>query len=163
MRTFAGRASRVASATDPNDSYSRFSRPETLLFEEAEGTPFQTRYFTENMVAPGIESGTSGYVATNVDHWTREAVKQAKIHTDIHASSWIRTHDHSIHTGDDCSCLRPREHCHLTHTVYKQDLWYHGGNYEECRLLGYKNPVRTSQETHYFSTTEPSRLMLCRI
>jgi hypothetical protein len=29
---------------------------------------------------------------------------------------------------------------------------FHGGDYEECRLLGYKNPVRTSQETlrlHY--------------
>jgi hypothetical protein len=24
----------------------------------------------------------------------------------------------------------------------------HGGDYEECRLVGYKNPVRTSQETH---------------
>jgi hypothetical protein len=23
-----------------------------------------------------------------------------------------------------------------------------GGHYKECRLLGYKNPVRTSQETH---------------
>jgi hypothetical protein len=42
-------------------------------------------------------------------------------------------------------------------------LGFHGGDYEECRLLGYKNPVRTSQETHYFSATEPSRLMLCRI
>jgi hypothetical protein len=37
-----------------------------------------------------------------------------------------------------------------------------GGDYEEC-LLGYKNPVRTSQETHYVSTTEHSRLMLCKI
>jgi hypothetical protein len=36
-------------------------------------------------------------------------------------------------------------------------------SYEECRLLGYKNPVRTSQETHYFSTTESSQLMLCKI
>jgi hypothetical protein len=36
-------------------------------------------------------------------------------------------------------------------------------NYEECRFLGYKNPVRTSQETHYVSTTDPSRLMLCKI
>jgi hypothetical protein len=26
-----------------------------------------------------------------------------------------------------------------------------------------KNPVRTSQETHYDSATEPSRLMLCKI
>jgi hypothetical protein len=35
--------------------------------------------------------------------------------------------------------------------------------YEECSLLGYKTPVRTSQETHYFSTTESSQLMLCKI
>jgi hypothetical protein len=34
---------------------------------------------------------------------------------------------------------------------------------EERRLLGYKNPVRTSQETHYVSATESSRLMLCNI
>jgi hypothetical protein len=43
-------------------------------------------------------------------------------------------------------------------------IWaFHGGDYEECRLLGYKNPVRTSQQTHYVSTTESSRLMLCKI
>jgi hypothetical protein len=35
------------------------------------------------------------------------------------------------------------------------------GDYEECRLLGYKNPVRTSQET--VSATEPSRLMLSKV
>jgi hypothetical protein len=39
----------------------------------------------------------------------------------------------------------------------------HGGDYEECRLLGYKNPVRTSQETYYLSATKTSRLMLCKI
>jgi hypothetical protein len=43
-------------------------------------------------------------------------------------------------------------------------IWgVHDGNYEECRLLRYINPVRTSQETHYFSATEPSQLMLCKI
>jgi hypothetical protein len=43
-------------------------------------------------------------------------------------------------------------------------IWgFHGGDYEECRLLGYKNPVRTSQETHYVSATEPNRLMLRKI
>jgi hypothetical protein len=42
-------------------------------------------------------------------------------------------------------------------------LGCHGSAYEECRLLRYKNPVRTSQETHYISATEPSRLMLCKI
>jgi hypothetical protein len=36
-------------------------------------------------------------------------------------------------------------------------------NPEECRLLRYKIPVRTSQETHYFSATESSQLMLCKI
>jgi hypothetical protein len=38
----------------------------------------------------------------------------------------------------------------------------HGGDYEERRLLGYKNPVRTSQETHYVSATESTQLMLCK-
>jgi hypothetical protein len=43
-------------------------------------------------------------------------------------------------------------------------IWgLHGGDYEECRLLGYNTPVHTSQETHYVSTTEPSQLMLCKI
>jgi hypothetical protein len=43
-------------------------------------------------------------------------------------------------------------------------IWgFHDGDYEECPLLGYKNTVRTSQETHYVSATEPSRLMLCKM
>jgi hypothetical protein len=40
---------------------------------------------------------------------------------------------------------------------------FHSGDYEDCRLLGYKIPVRTSQETHYVSDTEPGRSMLCKI
>jgi hypothetical protein len=39
----------------------------------------------------------------------------------------------------------------------------HGGDYEEFLLMGYKNPVRTSQETHCISATESNRLILCRI
>jgi hypothetical protein len=43
-------------------------------------------------------------------------------------------------------------------------IWgVHRGDYEECGLLGYKNPVRTSQETHYVPTIESSQLMLCKI
>jgi hypothetical protein len=45
----------------------------------------------------------------------------------------------------------------------KLPFGFHGSDYEECRLLGYKNPVRTSQETYYLSTTESSQLMLCKI
>jgi hypothetical protein len=40
---------------------------------------------------------------------------------------------------------------------------FHGGDCEECRLLGYKNPVFTSQEKHYVSAVESSWLMLCKI
>jgi hypothetical protein len=35
---------------------------------EAEGTPFQTHYFSENFVAPAIEPGTSGSIDRNSDH-----------------------------------------------------------------------------------------------
>jgi hypothetical protein len=48
--------------------------------------------------------------------------------------------------------------------VKKCKIWgFHGGDYEECRHLGYKTPVLTSQEIHYTSVTESSRLMLCKI
>jgi hypothetical protein len=40
---------------------------------------------------------------------------------------------------------------------------FHRGDYEEFRLLGYKNRVHTLQETHYVSATKPSRLLLCMI
>jgi hypothetical protein len=47
---------------------------------------------------------------------------------------------------------------------YRRTIWgFHGSDYEECRLLGYKNPVRTSQETRYLTATESSRLMLSKI
>ena len=41
---------------------------------QAEWTPFQTHYYSENLVAPGIEPGTSVSVARNSDHYTTEAV-----------------------------------------------------------------------------------------
>jgi hypothetical protein len=37
---------------------------------------------------------------------------------------------------------------------------FHGSDYEERRLLVYKNPVRTSQETYYVSATAHNRLIL---
>jgi hypothetical protein len=40
---------------------------------------------------------------------------------------------------------------------------FHGGDCEECRLLGYKIPVHTSQETHCVSVTEQSQLIICKI
>jgi hypothetical protein len=62
-----------------------------------------------------------------------------------------RSVSHREHSGDVC----------LTGHFL---IWgFHGSAYEECRLLGHKNPGLTSQETHYVPATEPSPLMLCKI
>jgi hypothetical protein len=45
----------------------------------------------------------------------------------------------------------------LSQLILCKILGFHGSDYEERRLLGYKNPVRTSPETHYVSTTESSQ------
>jgi hypothetical protein len=41
-------------------------------------------------------------------------------------------------------------------------LGFHSCDYDEC-VLGYKNPVRTSKQTHYVSATDPSQLMVRKI
>jgi hypothetical protein len=51
----------------------------------------------------------------------------------------------------------------LNYTIFWKIWGFRGGCYEEGSLLGYKNPVRTSKETHCTSATDPSRLMLCKI
>jgi hypothetical protein len=49
-------------------------------------------------------------------------------------------------------------------TIFPCKIWgFHGTDYDECRLPGYKNPVCTSQETHNVSATESSQLMICKI
>jgi hypothetical protein len=35
---------------------------------EAEWAPFQNHYYSENLIAPEIEPGTSGSIARNPDH-----------------------------------------------------------------------------------------------
>jgi hypothetical protein len=55
------------------------------------------------------------------------------------------------------SKARKKENCSC-------EIWgLHGCDYEECLLLACKNPVRASQERHYVSAAEPSRLTLCQI
>jgi hypothetical protein len=54
---------------------------------------------------------------------------------------------------------RGRDQVSIITELFCQSMIRH----EECRLLGYKNPLLTSQETHYISTTEASQLMLCKI
>jgi hypothetical protein len=37
---------------------------------------------------------------------------------------------------------------------------FDGSDHEECRFLGCKSPIPTSQKTHYVSATEPNGIML---
>jgi hypothetical protein len=64
--TFADRGASRGQRRGSLPPYSRFSRPGAATFSsklflscthEAEWTPFQTHYFSENLVAPGIEPG----------------------------------------------------------------------------------------------------------
>jgi hypothetical protein len=37
---------------------------------------------------------------------------------------------------------------------------FHGGGYEKCRILGYKNPDPTSEETyHFYARAQPVKSM----
>jgi hypothetical protein len=45
-----------------------FSKQLLDCTHEAVWTPFQTNYFPENLVVPGIDPGTSGSVSRNYDH-----------------------------------------------------------------------------------------------
>jgi hypothetical protein len=51
----------------------------------------------------------------------------------------------------------------LQYRLERKIRGFHGDDYAECRLLGYKNSVRASQETYYVSATESSQLMLCKV
>jgi hypothetical protein len=64
---------------------------------------------------------------------------------------------HLLNPVDSISYLFIR--CLLRCDSGRRKFFSHG----EPRLPGYKNPVRTSQETHYVSTTESIQLMLCKI
>jgi hypothetical protein len=48
-------------------------------------------------------------------------------------------------------CIRPRDLPQTSRQSHSCNMsGSHGGDYQECRLLGYENPVRTSQETLHF-------------
>jgi hypothetical protein len=44
--------------------------------------------------------------------------------TAIHASSEIRTHEPSVWTGQDSSCLRPRDHCDRPLNTYRSEKMF---------------------------------------
>jgi hypothetical protein len=70
--TWVSRGERGGSPTAVNVSFldrSRyFSSSSSFILTRAECTPFQTHCYSGNLVAPGIELGTSGLAARNSDH-----------------------------------------------------------------------------------------------
>jgi hypothetical protein len=86
MQTFAergmsrGQHGRKPTAVNLNclDQSRYFSFKYLLIYpHEVEWHPFQTRCYSENTVAPGIEIGTSGSTDRTFEHKTTEAVKIA--------------------------------------------------------------------------------------
>jgi hypothetical protein len=54
----------------------------------------------------------------------RTTQTQKNAHTDIHALSEIRTHDHSVRAREDSLCLRPRGHRYRQcHRIQAKNLW----------------------------------------
>jgi hypothetical protein len=47
---------------------------------------------------------------------------------------------------------------HKRKSQYVRFEGFHGFGFEEFRLLGYRNPVSTSQETYYVSATEATEV-----
>jgi hypothetical protein len=73
-----------------------------------------------------------------------------------------------VGNGVPLRCLQSQQwspNRNLKRTYLKlHKFWgFHGGDYEYYRLLGYKFSAHTSQDIHYISGTQPSRLMLCKI
>jgi hypothetical protein len=54
---------------------SRYFSFKSLVYRhETEWAPFQTHFYAENLVAPGIKPGSLGFATMNSDHWATEAV-----------------------------------------------------------------------------------------
>jgi hypothetical protein len=73
--------------------------------------------------------------------YTKQHTEQTQ--TDIHTSSGIRTHDPSVRSVENITCLRPRDNCGRPSSAYFIipsfcRIWgFRSGGYEEYHLLGY--------------------------
>jgi hypothetical protein len=73
----------VVSTADPYGRNLDFLDRSRYCFSQvAEWTPFQTHYYSENLLVPGIEPGTSESVARKSDHYITEAVLSC-VHHDL--------------------------------------------------------------------------------
>jgi hypothetical protein len=115
------------------------------------------RIFVPKFVDRAVSRGQRGETPTAVNlsflDWSRYFPFQVAPHLSSHSD-----------TTKNSRLLKSCNICGKWKESTRRKIWgFHGVDYEECRLLGYKNPVRILQETHYVSTTELSQLMLCKI
>jgi hypothetical protein len=91
----------VVSAADParsliSVSYTGaaifLSSSSSFILTRAEWTPFQTHCYSENLVPPEIEPGTSRPAARKSDHETKEAVPM-ELTTSRKAASWAASQE----------------------------------------------------------------------
>jgi hypothetical protein len=85
-----------------------------------------------------------------------------RVYYQSHACLRLQTEEYAIKLVHVSGCLFHRQIL-IKFIASCQILSFHGGDYEDCLLLGYKTLVRTSQEKPYLSVTETSRLMLSKI
>jgi hypothetical protein len=60
-----------------------------FILTRAEWTPFETDCYSENLVDPGVEPGTSASAARNSDHETTEAVGSGSYWMTFPAVHWL--------------------------------------------------------------------------
>jgi hypothetical protein len=98
-------------------------------------------------------------ILRNVGGRTLPDHKASNLSSIIFSERWLasETDDEYLRLMECCVSYRKQNH-------WIWEIWgFPWGDYEECHLLWYKNPVRTSQQTHYVTATEPSQLILCEI
>jgi hypothetical protein len=64
-----------------------------------------------NLYIDGRTPLRGGSARLNAATYTQNNINTVQTHIDIHASSWIRTHDLSVRASEEGSRLRPCGHC----------------------------------------------------
>jgi hypothetical protein len=70
-----------------------------------------------DLVDSRYDSLDGGSACRKAATYTQDNINTEYTHTNMHASSGIRTHDSSVWAGGDSSRLRPRGHCDRRHIL----------------------------------------------
>jgi hypothetical protein len=67
---------------------------------------------------------------------TGQHIHRINAQTDIHALSGIRTHDPSVRSSEDSSCLRQNGHCDRPEPFYRSDYTIHCVTFKSIGSVG---------------------------